>query len=97
MCCSTSHQPTADPRWSVQSAQSMTHNLSNHDLGNANHIGEHNSELDSHADTCVIGGQAVILREYPPEHSVDITPFLARLGTVAQVPMCSALVAFDDP
>ena len=75
----------------------MTHNLSNHDLGNANHLGEHNSELDSHADTCVIGGQAVILREYPPEHSVDVTPFLARLGTVARVPMCSAAVAFDDP
>ena len=61
----------------------MTHNLSNHDLGNANHLGEHISELDSHADTCVIGGQAVILREYPPERSVDVTPFLARLGTVA--------------
>ena len=75
----------------------MTHNLSNRDLGDANHIGEHNSELDSHADTCVISGQAVILREYPPECSVDVTPFLARLGTVARVPMCSAAVAFDDP
>ena len=55
----------------------MTHNLSNRDLGDAIHIREHNSELDSHADTRVIGGLAVIFREYPPERSVDVTPFLA--------------------
>ena len=52
-------------------------------------------ELDSHADTCCVGRGVMIVNE--THRMVNVTPFLQSLGTVSQVPIVSAAVAYDDP
>jgi hypothetical protein len=52
-------------------------------------------ELDSHADTCSFGPDAYILRD--TDQTISVTGFLESLGTVKDVPIVTAVVAYDDP
>ena len=52
-------------------------------------------ELDSHADTCCVGRDAMIVNE--TRKHVKVTPFLKSLGSVRKVPIVSAAMAYDDP
>jgi hypothetical protein len=59
-------------------------------------VGEHQSELDSHADTTCVSDQAVILKVHLDE-LVEVTPFLATLGSVLNAFKVTAALAYDDP
>jgi hypothetical protein len=52
-------------------------------------------ELDSHADTCCVGMDVLIVNK--TNRSVRVTPFLKSLGTVTKVPIVTAAIAYDDP
>ena len=52
------------------------------------------SELDSHADTCVVGKNALVIYDF--ERAVNVTGFDKRVVTV-QAKTVSAVVAYDDP
>jgi hypothetical protein len=52
------------------------------------------SELDSHADTCCVGGNATVL--YTHNRKVNVLPFLDSLGTANSVPIVTAAIAYDD-
>jgi hypothetical protein len=52
------------------------------------------TELDSHADTCCFGKNALVIAE--SSHNVDVTPFLSKLGSVSKVPIVSCAMAYDD-
>ena len=45
------------------------------------------NEIDTHADTCCFGSNALVV-EYTGEH-VDVTPFASNLGKLDQVPIAS--------
>jgi hypothetical protein len=51
-------------------------------------------ELDSHADTCCVGTDVLIVNE--TRRSVKVTPFLKSLGSVTKVPIVTAAIAYDD-
>jgi hypothetical protein len=53
------------------------------------------SELDSHADTCCVGDNALVL--YYHNRTVSVAPFLDSFGTEDQVPIVTAAIAYDDP
>ena len=53
------------------------------------------AELDSHADTCVFGREAYIIRD--TDQTVDVAPFDEALGSVKEVPIVTAAIAYDDP
>jgi hypothetical protein len=53
------------------------------------------SELDSHANTCCFGTNAYVLSE--TMRTVDVLSFISDLGAVAEVPICTCAVAYDDP
>lgn len=55
----------------------------------------HRTELDSHADTCCVGGGATILYTWP-DQTVDVSPFINSLGVAKNAPIVSAGVAYDD-
>ena len=52
-------------------------------------------EMDSHADTCCVGRDVMIVNEMI--QTVKVSPFLKSLGTVHKVPIVTAAVAYDDP
>lgn len=52
-------------------------------------------ELDSHAQSAVVGKDALILRD--TKKSCSVTGFTNSLGKVASVPIVDACVAYDDP
>jgi hypothetical protein len=52
-------------------------------------------ELDSHADTCCVGGDVMIVNR--TMRTVKVTPFLKSLGSVSKIPIVTAAVAYDDP
>ena len=54
-----------------------------------------NTELDSHADTCCVGANVHILGQ--THKTVNVTPFLQKLGTIKRAPIVDAAVAYDDP
>lgn len=56
---------------------------------------ETRSELDSHADTCCVGDNALVL--YYHNRTVSVAPFLHSFGTEDQVPIVTAAIAYDDP
>jgi hypothetical protein len=56
---------------------------------------EPRSELDSHADTCCVGDNALVL--YYHNRIVTVAPFLDLFGTADQVPIVTAAIAYDDP
>ena len=49
------------------------------------------TELDSHADTCVVGRNALIIHDY--ERTVSVNGFTKSLGTVNDKKIVSAVVA----
>ena len=59
-------------------------------------VGEHHTEMDSHANQCCIRDHSHILYEWP-NHSVEIMPFLDSLGCVTEVPAVMAVIAYNDP
>ena len=59
-----------------------------------NSIGEATLELDSHADTCVLGCDALILLDY--DRSVIVKGYDPSLGTKTYATINRAL-AYDDP
>jgi hypothetical protein len=52
-------------------------------------------ELDSHADTCCVGGDFLVVKE--TLKTVKVSSLLQSLGTVSKVPIVSAAMAYDDP
>jgi hypothetical protein len=52
-------------------------------------------ELDSHADTCSFGPDAYIVRH--TDQTISVSGFIDSLGTVKDVPIVTAAVAYDDP
>ena len=59
-------------------------------------VREHQTELDSHADTCCVGDYTVILSSFG-NCTVEVTPILNALGTLPSICICSAAIAYDDP
>jgi hypothetical protein len=53
------------------------------------------AELDSHADTCSFGKSAYIVQE--TGETISVAGFIDTLGTVKEVPIVAAAVAYDDP
>ena len=58
-------------------------------------ITEHRTDLDSHADTCLVGKNAVILEEL--DRYINISGFDPRKGKANDLRIVNAAVAFDDP
>jgi hypothetical protein len=52
--------------------------------------------MDGHADQCCIGDNALILYEWPNE-TVEVSPFLESVGSVASAPIVTEALAYDDP
>jgi hypothetical protein len=52
-------------------------------------------ELDSHADQCCVGSTALVITEHAK--TVEVGTFLKSLGTVCNVRIVSAAIAYDDP
>lgn len=53
------------------------------------------AELDSHADTCCFGRNALVVSK--SHRVVRVKPFIATLGSMDQVPIVTVAVAYDDP
>ena len=53
------------------------------------------AELDSHADTCSFGKGAYLVAD--TGQTITVSGFIDSLGTVEQVPIVTAAVAYDDP
>ena len=53
------------------------------------------TEMDSHADTCAFGGQAYMVQDTGDHVNVD--GFVATIGSVKKVPICTMAVAYDCP
>jgi hypothetical protein len=56
---------------------------------------ETRSKLDSHADTCCVGDNSLVL--YYHNRTVSVAPFLDSFGTEDKVPIVTAAIAYDDP
>jgi hypothetical protein len=52
------------------------------------------AELDSHADTCLFGKDALLL--YLTDDSVDVSVFHPSLETLSSVAIASVALAYDD-
>ena len=53
------------------------------------------TELDSHADTSVVGQHALILHDY--ERPVNVIGYDSKQGAARNMRTVSAAVAYDDP
>jgi hypothetical protein len=53
------------------------------------------SELDSHADTCVVGASTVPL--YFTDETVSVAPFIGEYISLRDVPIASVATAWDSP
>jgi hypothetical protein len=53
------------------------------------------SEMDSHADTCVVGSEALIVYDF--KRPVNVTGFDPSKGSVKNLNIVTAAVAYDDP
>ena len=56
---------------------------------------EHPTDLDSHADTCVVGKNAFIVRQL--NKKVNVTGFDPSLGQLHDLDLVSAALAYDHP
>jgi hypothetical protein len=68
------------------------------DKARVNAIHQHEtlrSEMDSHADTCCVGDNALAL--YYHNRTVSVSPFLDTFGTVDSIPIVTAAIAYDEP
>ena len=55
--------------------------------------GVHRTEFDSHADSQVVGNNALIL--HSTSETVNVVPFTDGLGTCPNVPIVTADIAYD--
>ena len=53
------------------------------------------TEMDSHADTCVVGKQCLVFHDF--DRPVNVSGFDTSLGTVKNRSVVSAALAYDDP
>ena len=53
------------------------------------------TELDSHADACVVGKHALIIQDF--DRPVDVTGYDPTMGTKRDLRTVSAALAYDDP
>ena len=53
------------------------------------------SELDSHADTCVVGNNALVFQDF--DRPVDVIGYDKELGVAENCRTVGAAVAYDDP
>ena len=51
--------------------------------------------MDSHADTCSFGNDAVPV--YDTGQTVSVDPFISSLGSVTKVPIGTVAIAYDCP
>jgi hypothetical protein len=51
-------------------------------------------QLDSHADTCCVGYDVLIVNTM--EETARVTPFLKSIGSVSKVPTVTAAIAYND-
>lgn len=58
-------------------------------------LAEVRTELDSHADTCVVGKHALILMDF--DRPVNVIGYDPSLGTTKDLRTVSAAIAYDDP
>jgi hypothetical protein len=77
------NQLSIDPKWYIIDLST-----------NINSIGETTLELDSHADMCVLGCDALILLDY--DRPVIVEGYDPSLGTKTYATVSGAL-AYDDP
>ena len=61
----------------------------------SHHYPEHSTELDSHADTCVVGKNCLITHTY--DKTVSVTGYDPKMGTTRGIQVVSAALAYDDP
>ena len=59
------------------------------------HVEEIRCELDSHADTCVVGNEALIFQDFG--RPVQVSAYDPSLGTKPDMKVVSAALAYDDP
>ena len=53
------------------------------------------AELDSHADTCTFGSEALVVQDTGA--TISVSGFVGSLGTLKNIPIVTAAVAYDDP
>jgi hypothetical protein len=51
-------------------------------------------KLDSHADTCCVGYDVLVVNT--TEQAAQVAPFLKSLGSVSKVPIVTAAIAYND-
>ena len=56
---------------------------------------EHSTELDSHADTCVVDKNCLVTDTY--DKTVSVTGYDPKLGTMRGLKIVSAALAYDNP
>ena len=56
---------------------------------------ETRTELDSHADTCVVGSEALVFQDFG--RPVQVSAYDPSLGTKPDMKVVSAALAYDDP
>ena len=57
-------------------------------------VQEGRTELDSHADTCIVGSCALVFHEY--ERRVNVQGYDPKLGIQKDLPIVSAAIAYDS-
>jgi hypothetical protein len=56
---------------------------------------ESRMELDSHADTCVVGSNTVLL--WYTDHHNTVSPFIGEYTPLKNIPVASVATAWDNP
>lgn len=54
-----------------------------------------NTELDSHANMCCLGRQALVF--HSSDLTCDVTPYDPAIGTRPGIPLCDMALAYDEP
>jgi len=62
---------------------------------NPDHCDKGQTELDSHADTCIAGANTVPL--WFTEHHASVSPFIGEYKPLKDIPIASVATAWDNP
>ena len=54
-----------------------------------------NTELDSHANVCCLGHQALVFNSR--DLTCEVTPYDAAIGSRQEIPFCYMTLAYDEP
>ena len=60
-----------------------------------NESNENRTELDSHADTCIVRKHGCIVAQF--NRTVNVTGYDPKLGTMKNAHIVTAALAYDDP